>query len=551
MSHKLNKFWLAGRFEANRIVNDNLLEKKGLPFLYLNAVCILSISVFIRSKNAEFGFTPLLWFMSLVLIYALSLFIVSIFNKPFRHRLRPFILYALPAAAAGLYLNMFLLKPALPEMLATVVTLVFVSSVIRTQREAVFFAAFYSFSTLVCAVKEPTPDFVNYYVPTMFAMLFFQGVALFFRFNDEATRRENSEILANTLAVWNNIVENANVVMALSDVHGVVVDISKTIGFEKSQVVGTNFIDFIPEEQRYIFTAALKRASIDKIATNFEISMPMPAGNIMTFATSVWQLLEKDQIVGFMYFTLDVTAQKIADQRQQHTAQVSILGELSASIAHEIRNPLTVITGNLDLIIGQAIKGASAMELMPRFTKMKVMTERIGAIVKNVRRMYHPGDSEPVLNEYVAELISEAVSFCSQKCKEKNIKIDIIQVIPGLKVLCKPVLISQAILNLLHNSIDAALEYNEKWIKIVVQELGDEVKISVIDSGKGLPKHVLANIGRTFFTTKEVGHGNGLGISLAKRVIEDHGGEFSYDTSSPNTKFDLIIPKKMRPKVAA
>jgi signal transduction histidine kinase len=107
----------------------------------------------------------------------------------------------------------------------------------------------------------------------------------------------------------------------------------------------------------------------------------------------------------------------------------------------------------------------------------------------------------------------------------------------------KPLMLSQAILNLMHNSIDAAREFNDKWIKIVVTDKENEVQISVIDSGRGISDEILKQIGRPFYTTKSAGNGNGLGINLARRVIEGHGGVFRYDPEHAHTKFDLCLPK--------
>ena len=126
---------------------------------------------------------------------------------------------------------------------------------------------------------------------------------------------------------------------------------------------------------------------------------------------------------------------------------------------------------------------------------------------------------------------------------ESAISIEVIQKDARLSVHGKPLMLSQAVLNLMHNSIDAATTLKEKWIKIEVVDLGTNVQISVIDSGRGIPEQVLKNVGQPFYTTKSAGKGNGLGINLARRVIEEHGGVFRYDPDHAHTKFDLILPK--------
>ena len=157
--------------------------------------------------------------------------------------------------------------------------------------------------------------------------------------------------------------------------------------------------------------------------------------------------------------------------------------------------------------------------------------------------MYHSGESDPFQQCKVDDIIKDATSFCAQKCIECEITLDVIQSDHELTVHGKPLMLSQAILNLMHNSIDAVRALNRKWIKIIVADIGPNVQISVIDSGLGISEQILKNMGQAFYTTKSAGNGNGLGINLARRVIEEHGGLFHYDPEHGNTKFDLILPK--------
>ena len=77
-----------------------------------------------------------------------------------------------------------------------------------------------------------------------------------------------------------------------------------------------------------------------------------------------------------------------------------------------------------------------------------------------------------------------------------------------------------------------------------MSETDENVIISVIDSGKGVPLEVQNKIFQPFFTTKEVGKGTGLGLSISKGIVEAHHGKLMIDNASPHTKFDLYLPKK-------
>jgi signal transduction histidine kinase len=112
-----------------------------------------------------------------------------------------------------------------------------------------------------------------------------------------------------------------------------------------------------------------------------------------------------------------------------------------------------------------------------------------------------------------------------------------------VSVLCREVQISQALLNLLQNAFEAALEGDgERWVRLEVENGDDSVAVSVIDSGPGIPPELRSRLGDPFFTTKPVGKGTGLGLSLSKAIAEDHGGNIEYSDDHGHTRFSLVLP---------
>lgn len=112
----------------------------------------------------------------------------------------------------------------------------------------------------------------------------------------------------------------------------------------------------------------------------------------------------------------------------------------------------------------------------------------------------------------------------------------------GINIEVRPTQISQVLLNLLSNAIDAVEKSNEKWIELRGFTRDHSVFITVTDSGKGIPPVVASRLMEPFFTTKEVGKGTGLGLSISKRIIEEYRGQLYYDTSSPQTRFVIELP---------
>jgi C4-dicarboxylate-specific signal transduction histidine kinase len=101
---------------------------------------------------------------------------------------------------------------------------------------------------------------------------------------------------------------------------------------------------------------------------------------------------------------------------------------------------------------------------------------------------------------------------------------------------------SQVLINLLNNSIDAIKESAEKWVELEVRETINSVQIMVTDSGNGIAPEIAEKIMMPFYTTKGPQAGTGLGHSISQSIVEKHGGILYYDRSYPNTRFVIELP---------
>ena len=143
----------------------------------------------------------------------------------------------------------------------------------------------------------------------------------------------------------------------------------------------------------------------------------------------------------------------------------------------------------------------------------------------------------------VTKLVEEIKILTEMKIKTMEIDFEI-NIDPNADMAFgREVQISQVLVNLVNNSVDAVSVLENKWIKIVVSDLPDSIEFKVTDSGSGISKELSDKIMQPFFTTKEVGKGTGLGLSISKNIIEEHGGVFEYNSESPNTEFKFTITK--------
>lgn len=225
-------------------------------------------------------------------------------------------------------------------------------------------------------------------------------------------------------------------------------------------------------------------------------------------------------------------------------ARLAAVGEMSAGIAHEINNPLTII--NLQ---GQILR--KMMEEDHSLNEKKIncielvfkMSHRITTIIKSLKNFSREGEWDPVEICSLNKIINETQDFCAARMSGKGISFLVSTSSDNdLKFLGRPVQIGQVMLNLINNSIDAIQDSDDKWVRIESFKIDKILKIKVTDSGLGIPVDIRKKILQPFFTTKEVGKGTGLGLSLSKGIIEQHSGQFYYDESSTNTTFIIELP---------
>ena len=230
--------------------------------------------------------------------------------------------------------------------------------------------------------------------------------------------------------------------------------------------------------------------------------------------------------------------------RFNQTSRLSSLGEMAGSIAHEINNPMAIIHGNAYLIKSYAKSTPiNAEEIHNLAEKIENTTKRISKIVKSLRAVSRDGVNDPVDIIAVKDIISEALNLCEAKLKNNKIFFSVSNFNPNLTIQTRPVQVIQALINLINNSQYAIAQQENKWIRIDVAEVGQNVLIKVIDSGFGVDTAIQEKIMQPFFTTKPVGQGTGLGLSISKSMIEANQGELYLDTKNNNTCFVIQIPK--------
>lgn len=229
-------------------------------------------------------------------------------------------------------------------------------------------------------------------------------------------------------------------------------------------------------------------------------------------------------------------------QKTIQNSKLATLGEMAAGLAHEVNNPLTIIFGYIRILEEELLDQELNYELMHKHVGLiKNAAQRAAKIVTNLKDFARDGSSDPFIEIPAAELVSMVMDLCNERFKKNGIRMEL-ELNNNPKIYCRKIELSQVLLNILFNAFDAIEERKDKWVKFSVQELPQFVEISITDSGPGLSTEVAEKIFTPFFTTKKVGQGTGIGLSISQRIVLNHGGSMFYDNSSPHTKFVVRLP---------
>ncbi|NLO89971.1 MAG: PAS domain S-box protein [Clostridia bacterium] len=222
---------------------------------------------------------------------------------------------------------------------------------------------------------------------------------------------------------------------------------------------------------------------------------------------------------GAVLFFKDITKEKEQELADREEERLTAIKQLAAGVAHEMRQPLTVVKGFAQLIqkdVGDSIKLNSFCQII-----IKEM-DRMNGIISNFLELANPcvlSTEKVSLNKIVQESAEEI----RDRCKERNIKIKfkLAKFLPEIKA--DKAKLKRALMHILDNALDAMEEKNGGVLTFTTGLERDGVFLSVSDTGFGIPEDRISKTAEPFFSTKK--EGTGLGLSVAKSIVEHHNGE--------------------------
>lgn len=237
----------------------------------------------------------------------------------------------------------------------------------------------------------------------------------------------------------------------------------------------------------------------------------------------------------------------VDEQRSQlfEQSRLSALGAVACSVAHEINTPLMAMNIYLDELESSLAEAPHRAGDSQAVARLGNLSGRIATIVRGFKRMSHSDSDDVVTEVTLEELLQPAIDICEGLRKPLGIALNVSLHDPKYRIQCRVVAISQVVLNLLTNGVDAVagLRSGERWIHIASAGDDRRLSISVTDAGTITSEQVRHRLFEAFFTTKPLGKGSGLGLNISRRAVEQHGGQLYLDPTSRHTKFIIDLPR--------
>jgi PAS domain S-box-containing protein len=258
-----------------------------------------------------------------------------------------------------------------------------------------------------------------------------------------------------------------------------------------------------------------------------------------------------DKLIGFSKITHDLTERKRAEEALEttraelaHVARVTTMGELTASIAHEINQPLTAVVANANACSRLlSAKSPDLDEVREAVAEIAEAGTRAGAIITRIRALVKKGLPEKTTLD-INDVVQEILPLTSGELAKHGVSVQT-ELFPGLpQVLGDRVQLQQVILNLMKNAIEAMTSITDRPRVLLLRTQtheSDRLSVAVQDSGDGLDPRNTARIFDTFFTTKS--NGMGMGLSISRSIVETHGGRlWAEPNDGPGATFQFILP---------
>jgi len=362
----------------------------------------------------------------------------------------------------------------------------------------------------------------------------------------DATQRRKSE---EELQMLSRVVQQSPSIVIVSDTTGKIEYVNprflQITGYSEQEIVGDNVSKLAgpkAEDQ-----SAMWQTLSEGSEWHGEFLNTKKDGTTYWESASISPLRDHDgAVTHFIKVAEDITRQKLAEEEKHQlrnkaevSSRLATIGEMAAGIAHEINNPLTSVIGFSELLMQEELPS----DIKEQLKYVLDGSNRVKDIVR--RLLTFARQSKPIRSSFdIHALIDNTIELRSYVLKTSNIEVVKIYDPSILWITADPGQIQQVMINLIVNAEYAMKKvHGHGTLTVTTHNYGNSIAVVFHDDGPGMDKKTLSNLFHPFFTTKDPGEGTGLGLSLSRSIVVDHGGTIEAESEiGKGSTFRIKLP---------
>ncbi|MFQ5706344.1 MAG: PAS domain S-box protein [bacterium] len=364
---------------------------------------------------------------------------------------------------------------------------------------------------------------------------------------DITERLQAEKVIHESEARLRAILDTAVEGIITIDKQGIVQSFNKgaeqIFGYRADEMVGKNVSLIIPaphhdKHDSYIMNyleTGVKRI----IGIGREITGMRKDGTLFPLAIAVSEVKLGDRSL-FTGILHDITEQKILEKQVVRAERLAMIGKMAAKVAHEVRNPLSSISLNAELLEDELerYESVDAREAKSLLNSMIREIDRVTSLTDEYLQYSRLPESLLVKRNF-QQLINEIEAFLGNELKQKNIELQLNGTNQPLELRFDRTQFRRVLLNIIRNAIEAMPDGGQ--LKIWSERKDNKALINIQDTGIGIPAEQVENIFDPFFTTKDFG--TGLGLAITQQIVHEHGGEiYCNSKQGQGTTFCISLP---------
>ncbi|RLQ90619.1 ATP-binding protein [Falsibacillus albus] len=304
------------------------------------------------------------------------------------------------------------------------------------------------------------------------------------------------------------------------------------IGYGEEELKGMNMAELIVDHDKQkavdTFNAALAGE-----AQKFEMTLLNADGQERLTRCSLIPIVINMEVTGVFGILRDITESRKSEELMITSEKMSVIGQLAAAVAHEIRNPLTSLKGFVQLLSQKKTSDYQYLDIMmSEIERINLISSEMLILGKNQEVKFTKTDPMEVLNQVMVLMEAEANMQGVELVLNNHLE-EVVFIMADQNQL------KQVFINIIKNSLEAVKIEGE--VEINVERNSAEVTISIVDNGIGIEKARMSTLGEPFYSTKE--KGTGLGLAVCFKIIERHQGNIHIESEKgAGTKVTVVLP---------